>query len=350
MVKKNKKLFYQKKALITGITGQDGSYLAELLLSKGYEVHGIIRRSSSFNTGRIDHIFEQLHLHYGDLTDSLNIDNIINTVKPDEVYNLAAQSHVQVSFEMPEYTGNVDAIGTLRIIEAVRKHCPKAKIYNATTSELFGLVQETPQTEKTPFYPRSPYGVAKLYSYWICKNYRESYGLFISNGILFNHEGERRGETFVTKKITKGIAKIQQDLLLKKEITRPLKLGNIYSKRDWGYAPDYVYGMWLMLQQDNPDDFVLATNETHTIKEFIEEVCKHTRIDLVWSGSGINEVGIDNNTKQVIISIDSKYIRPAEVDLLLGDYTKAKTILGWEPKVSFKELAKIMIEYDINKI
>lgn len=340
----------KKKALITGITGQDGSYLAELLLSKGYEVHGIIRRSSSFNTGRIDHIFEQLHLHYGDLTDSLNIDSIINTVKPDEVYNLAAQSHVQVSFETPEYTGNVDAIGTLRLIEAVRKHCPNTKIYNATTSELFGLVQETPQTEKTPFYPRSPYGVAKLYSYWICKNYRESYGLFIANGILFNHEGERRGETFVTKKITKGLAKINQDLLLKKETIKPLKLGNIYSKRDWGYAPDYVYGMWLMLQQDNPDDFVLATNETHTIKEFIEEVCKHTNIDLVWSGSGINEVGIDNNTKQVIISIDSKYIRPAEVDLLLGDYTKAKTILGWEPKVNFTELAKIMIEYDIDQI
>ncbi len=339
-----------KTALITGITGQDGSYLAELLLSKGYEVHGIIRRSSSFNTSRIDHIFDQLHLHYGDLTDALNIDSIINTVKPDEVYNLAAQSHVQVSFEMPEYTGNVDAIGTLRIIEAVRKHCPKAKIYNATTSELFGLVQETPQTEKTPFYPRSPYGVAKLYSYWICKNYRESYGLFISNGILFNHESERRGETFVTKKITKGLAKINQDLLLKKETIKPLKLGNLYSKRDWGYAQDYVYGMWLMLQQDNPDDFVLATNETHTIKEFIEEVCKHTCIDLIWSGSGLNEVGIDNNTKQVIITIDHKYFRPAEVDLLLGDYTKAKTILGWEPKVNFTELAKIMIEYDIDQI
>ena len=329
-----------KKVLITGITGQDGSYLAELLLGLGYEVHGIIRRSSSFNTGRINHIFDKLHLHYGDLTDSLNVDSIISSVKPDEIYNLAAQSHVQVSFELPEYTGNVDALGTLKIIEAVRKHCPTSKIYNATTSELFGLVQEIPQTEKTPFYPRSPYGVAKLYSFWICKNYRESYGLFISNGILFNHESERRGETFVTRKITQGL-----DRWI--ETQTPIQLGNLDSKRDWGYAPDYVYGMYLMLQQDKPDDFILATNETHTIREFIEEACKIIDIPIKWEGEGVNEKGIDSNTGNVIIEINPKYFRPAEVDILLGDYTKAKTILGWEPKIKFLELVKIMIEHDL---
>jgi len=332
-----------KKALIAGITGMDGSYLAELLLAKKYEVHGIIRRSSSFNTGRIDHIFDQLHLHYGDLTDSLNIDSIINSVKPDEIYNLAAQSHVQVSFELPEYTGNVDALGTLKIIESVRKHCPKSKIYNATTSELFGLVQETPQTEKTPFYPRSPYGVAKLYSYWIAKNYREAYNMFISNGILFNHEGERRGETFVTRKITIGLSN-----WIKTQ--RPIKLGNLDSKRDWGHAPDYVYGMWLMIQQDIPDDFVLATNETHSIREFIEEACTHTNIKLQWTGEGVNEVGIDLNTGKIVVEINPKYFRPSEVNLLLGDYTKAKTILGWEPKVKFKELVKIMMEHDLKNV
>lgn len=337
-----------KRALITGITGQDGSYLAELLLNKGYEVHGIIRRSSSFNTGRIDHIFDKLQLHYGDLTDSLSVDSIINKIKPDEIYNLAAQSHVQVSFEIPEYTGNVDALGTLKLIEAIRKHCPKAKIYNATTSELYGLVQETPQTEKTPFYPRSPYGVAKLYSFWICKNYREAHNLFISNGILFNHESERRGETFVTRKITLALSEIENSLENNQKIT-PLKLGNLDSKRDWGYAPDYVYGMWLMLQQDKPDDFVLATNETHSIREFIQEAIYHTNMRLIWTGEGVNEKGVDEITGQTIIEINPKYFRPAEVDLLLGDYTKAKTILGWEPKVKFEELVKIMMKHDLEK-
>jgi GDPmannose 4,6-dehydratase len=303
-----------KKALITGITGQDGSYLAELLLGLGYEVHGIVRRSSSFNTGRIDHISDKIHLHHGDLTDSLNVNNIISLIKPDEIYNLGAQSHVKVSFELPEYTGNVDALGTLKIIEAAKIHCPNAKIYNATTSELFGLVQETPQTEKTPFYPRSPYGVAKLYSFWICKNYRESYNLFISNGILFNHESERRGETFVTRKITQGLSKWMKN-------HTPIQLGNLDSKRDWGYAPDYVYGMYLMLQQDKPDDFVLATNETHTIREFIETACKLIDIDIKWEGEGVNEKGIDLNSGDVVIEINPKYFRPSEVDNLLGDYS-----------------------------
>lgn len=332
-----------KKALITGITGQDGSYLAELLLSLGYEVHGIIRRSSSFNTGRINHIFDKLNLHYGDMTDSLNIDNLINKIKPDEVYNLAAQSHVQVSFEMPEYTGTVDALGTLKLIEAIRKHCPNCRVYNAATSELFGLVQETPQTETTPFYPRSPYGVAKLYSFWICKNYRESYGMFISNGILYNHESERRGETFVTRKITKGLSK-----WIKTNI--PLQMGNLDSMRDWGYAPEYVYGMYLMLQQDKPDDFILATNETHTIREFIEVACDIAGINLTWvGGHGLNEKGVDLNTGKTVIEINEKYFRPCEVDLLLGDFTKAKTILNWEPKTKFKDLVKIMMNHDLNK-
>ena len=277
---KNKR---KKIALITGVTGQDGSYLAELLLNKGYEVHGIIRRSSSFNTGRINHIYNNpnLKLHYGDMSDSLSLDNIIFKTKPDEIYNLAAQSHVHVSFSIPEYTGQVDALGTLKLLEAMKKHTPNCKFYNATTSELFGLVQEIPQKETTPFYPRSPYGVAKLYSYWICKNYKESYNLFISNGILFNHESKRRGETFVTRKITTTLSNIQKSIQNNEEYNT-LKLGNLDSKRDWGYAPDYVEGMWLMLQQDKPDDFILATNETHSIREFIKETDKYTMFNIEW--------------------------------------------------------------------
>lgn len=330
-----------KKALILGITGQDGSYLAELLLEKGYEVHGIIRRSSSFNTGRIDHIYPQIHLHYGDTTDTLSLEHIIQKVKPDEIYNLAAQSHVQVSFELPEYTGQVDALGVLRLLEIVKNNCPNTKIYQASTSELYGKVQEIPQKETTPFYPRSPYGVAKQYAFWICKNYREAYHLFVSNGILFNHEGERRGETFVTKKITKGLSNWYKTGI-------PFKMGNLDAKRDWGYAKDYVYGMWLILQQDKPDDFVLATGECHTVREFIEESCKYVDVDILWLHSGVNEIGIDKKSGKVIVEIDPKYFRPTEVDLLLGDPTKAKEILGWEPKVKFKELVKIMMEYDLN--
>lgn len=336
----------KKIALITGITGQDGSYLAELLLEKEYEVHGIIRRSSSINTSRIDHIYEQLQLHYGDVTDSLCIDTIISRVKPDLIFNLAAQSHVKVSFEMPEYTGEVDALGTLKLLEAIRKHCPNSRYYQASTSELFGLVQETPQTEKTPFYPRSPYGVAKLYSYWMCKNYREAYNMMTFNGILFNHESERRGETFVTRKITLALSKIHHALIDNKEFSS-LKLGNMYSKRDWGYAKDYVEGMYDVIMHDTADDFVIATNETHTIKEFVEEACKYTNIKLKWVGEGIDEKGIDINTGKIIIEIDSKYYRPAEVDLLIGDYTKINNTLGWKPKTKFKELVEKMMKFDL---
>jgi len=342
---KNKR---KKIALITGVTGQDGSYLAELLLNKGYEVHGIIRRSSSFNTGRINHIYNNpnLKLHYGDMSDSLSLDNIIFKTKPDEIYNLAAQSHVHVSFSIPEYTGQVDALGTLKLLEAMKKHTPNCKFYNATTSELFGLVQEIPQKETTPFYPRSPYGVAKLYSYWICKNYKESYNLFISNGILFNHESKRRGETFVTRKITTTLSNIQKSIQNNEEYNT-LKLGNLDSKRDWGYAPDYVEGMWLMLQQDKPDDFILATNETHSIREFIKETDKYTMFNIEWFGEGLDEKGIDKKTGKIIIEIDPKYFRPAEVDILIGDYSKAKNILGWEPKVKFKELVEIIMKFDL---
>ena len=338
----------KKKALITGITGQDGSYLAELLLNKGYEVHGIIRRSSSFNTSRIDHIFNQLNLHYGDMTDSLSLDGIIQEVNPDEVYNLAAQSHVHVSFQIPEYTGEVDALGTLKLIEAIRRHVPKCKIYNATTSELYGKVQETQQKETTPFYTRSPYGVSKLCSFWISKNYRESYDMFISNGILFNHESERRGETFVTRKITIALSKINKALKNGTDY-EILKLGNLSAKRDWGYAPDYVEGMWRMLHHDKPDDFVLATNETHSIKEFINEAIKYTDIDLECHGVDENTYAVDKNTSKVIIAIDPKYYRPAEVELLIGDATKAKEQLGWEPTVKFKELVEIMMKNDMKK-
>jgi GDPmannose 4,6-dehydratase len=332
-----------KKALITGITGQDGSHLAELLLEKGYEVHGIIRRSSSFNTGRIDHIYPHLKLYHGDVTDTFSIEHIIQEVKPDEIYNLAAQSHVAVSFELPDYTGQVDALGVLKLLETVRKYSPNTKIYQASTSELFGKVQEIPQKETTPFYPRSPYGVSKLYAYWICKNYRESYNLFISNGILFNHEGERRGETFVTKKITHGLVNWTKTRI-------PIHLGNLNAKRDWGYAKDYVYGMWLMLQQDKPDDFILATGEAHSNREFVEEACKYINVDIEWQGEGIKEIGVDKNSGDaIVIQVDPKYFRPAEVDILLGDPTKAKEILGWEAKTKFKDLVKLMMESDLQQ-
>jgi GDPmannose 4,6-dehydratase len=339
-----------KKALITGITGQDGSYLAELLLEKGYEVHGIIRRSSSFNTGRIDHLYKDLHLnnvklflHYGDLSDGSNISRIIEKIKPDEIYNLAAQSHVKVSFDVPKYTADVTGVGTLRILDAIKESGIKTKFYQASTSELFGLVQETPQKETTPFYPRSPYGCAKLYSYWITINYRESYGLYACNGILFNHESPRRGETFVTRKITRGLARI----LAGKDDC--LYLGNLDSKRDWGYAKDYVEGMWLMLQQKKPDDFVLATGKMHSVREFIAEACKTAGVKLKWKGKKEKEVGIDENTGKIIIRIDPKYYRPAEVDLLLGDPSKATKKLKWKAKTKFSDLVKMMMEYDMKK-
>lgn len=339
-----------KKALITGITGQDGSYLAELLLEKGYEVHGIIRRSSSFNTGRIDHLYKDPHinnvklfLHYGDISDSSNVARLIEKITPDEIYNLGAQSHVRVSFDVPEYTGDVVGLGTLRILDAIKEAGIKTKFYQASSSELFGKVQETPQKETTPFYPRSPYAVAKLYSYWITVNYRESYGIYACNGILFNHESPRRGETFVTKKITRGLARI----VAGKDSC--LYLGNLDAKRDWGYAKDYVEGMWLMFQQKSPDDFVLATGETHSVREFLEACARILKIDLQWKGKGVKEIGIDKKTKKTIIKIDPKYFRPAEVDLLLGDPSKARKKLGWKPKTKFKELVKIMIEADLEK-
>ena len=342
-----------KKVLITGITGMDGSYLAELLLEKGYEVHGVIRRSSSFNTGRIDHIFDKLNLHYGDVTDPLVISNLVSKIQPDELYNLAAQSHVKVSFEEPYYTGQVDAMGTLVILEAVRNHCPKCKIYQASTSELYGGMDynmpETGYTEISVMHPRSPYGCAKMYGLWITKNYRESYNMFICNGILFNHEGERRGETFVTRKITLGLSRIKKSLLNKTEF-EPLKLGNLYSKRDWGYAKDYVEGMWRMLQHSKPDDYVLATNETHTIKEFIDIAVDYIGIDVEWIGDGINEKLVTKSSRKVIVEIDEKYYRPAEVDVLLGDYSKAKEVLKWEPAVRFDSLVKIMINHDLEKL
>lgn len=344
-MKKQKKAKSRKSqvALITGITGQDGSYLAELLLDKGYEVHGIIRRSSSFSTGRIDHIFSKLHLHYGDLADATCVSKIVQTVQPDEVYNLGAQSHVRVSFDMPDYTSDIDAIGTLRLLDAIKNYKPDAKFYQASSSEMFGMVQEVPQTENTPFYPRSPYGCAKLYGYWITKNYRESYGMFATNGILFNHESPRRGETFVTKKITRALARIK---LGKQD---KLKLGNLYSKRDWGYAKDYVEAMWAMLQYKKPEDFVIATNETYTVKDFVEECAKVLGMEIIWKGKGINEKGIDKKTGKTIIEIDEKYFRPAEVDLLIGNPAKAKRLLGWKPKTSFKNLVKIMTEHDYDE-
>jgi GDPmannose 4,6-dehydratase len=333
----------EKIALITGITGQDGAYLAELLLDKGYIVHGIKRRSSSFNTQRVDHLYRDPHernvnfyLHYGDLTDSTNLIRIIQEVQPDEIYNLAAQSHVQVSFETPEYTANSDGLGTLRLLEAIRilGMEKKTKFYQASTSELFGKVQEIPQKETTPFYPRSPYAAAKLYAYWITVNYREA------NGILFNHESPIRGETFVTRKITMAVAKIKHGLQEK------LYLGNLDAKRDWGFAGDYVELMWLMLQQDQPDDYVIATGETHSVREFVELTFKEVGIDIIWNGGGPEEVGIDANTGKILVEIDPRYYRPTEVELLIGDPSKAKEKLGWAPKVKFKELVKIMIKSD----
>jgi GDPmannose 4,6-dehydratase len=339
-----------KKALITGITGQDGSYLAELLLEKGYEVHGLIRRSSSFNTERIDHLFKDFHdedaklfLHFGDLSDGSNISRLIEQIKPDEIYNLGAQSHVRVSFDVPEYTGEITGLGALRILDAIRESGVKTKFYQASSSEMFGKVIEVPQNENTPFYPRSPYGCAKVYAYWITKNYRESYNLFACNGILFNHESPKRGETFVTKKITRALSRIKLGLEPK------LYLGNLEAKRDWGYAKDYVECMWMMLQQEKPDDYVISTGETHSVKEFIEEVCKILDIDLIWKGKGINEKGIDKKTGEIIIEIDPIYFRPAEVDLLIGDSSKAKKILGWKPKTNFKELVKLMVDADFEK-
>ena len=330
-----------KVALITGITGQDGSYLAELLLEKGYEVHGIVRRASLINTARIDHIFDKLTLHYGDLTDSTNLVSVIKKVEPDEIYNLGAQSHVKVSFEIPEYTGQVDGLGTLRILEAVRLLGmeDKVRIYQASTSELYGLVQEVPQRETTPFYPRSPYGVAKLYGYWIVKNYRESYGLHASSGILFNHESPRRGETFVTRKITRGLSRIstgQQDVL---------SLGNLDARRDWGHAKDFVEAMWLMLQQDEPDDYVIATGEQYSVRDFVNEAAPYFGMNIEWMGEGLNEIGYDWNTKRPVIKVDPKYFRPAEVETLLGDPSKAKEKLGWEPKTSFTQLVEDMCIY-----
>ena len=330
-----------KKALITGITGQDGSYLAELLLSKGYEVHGIVRRSSLINTHRIDHIYERINLHYGDLTDAVNVMGVIRAVEPAEIYNLGAQSHVKVSFEMPEYTANVDALGTLRILEAVRMLGMEkdVRIYQASTSELYGGVLGTPLSETTPFHPRSPYGVAKMYGYWIIKNYREAYGFHASSGILFNHESPRRGETFVTRKITQGLSRISVGL------QKVLYLGNLNAKRDWGHAKDYVEAMWLMLQQDEPDDYVIATGEQYSVRDFVNEAAPYFGFKLEWMGEGEDEIALDWNTKKTIIGINPRYFRPAEVDSLLGDATKAKEVLGWEPKIKFKELVEDMCIY-----
>ena len=328
-----------KVALITGITGQDGSYLAELLLEKGYEVHGIVRRCSLINTHRIDHIYPELKLHYGDLTDATNLISVIKQVEPDEIYNLGAQSHVKVSFETPEYTAQVDGLGTLRVLEAVRLLGmeKKTRIYQASTSELYGDVQETPQTETTPFHPRSPYGVAKLYGYWIIKNYRESYGMHCSSGILFNHESPRRGETFVTRKITRGLSLVSvgmQDIL---------ELGNLNAKRDWGHSKDYVEAMWLMLQQDEPDDYVIATGQQYSVKEFVDKVAPYFGFKIEWMGEGLEETGFCWNTKRPIIKVNERYFRPAEVESLLGDATKAKEKLGWEPKITFDELVEDMV-------
>ena len=345
-------------AIITGVTGQDGSFLAEFLIEKGYEVHGIIRRSSSFNTERIEHLYieeliedlkskRKLQLHYGDMTDSSNLIRLIQTIRPKEIYNLAAQSHVKVSFDLPEYTAETDGVGTLRILEAIRicgleKIC---KIYQASTSELYGKVREIPQNENTPFYPRSPYGAAKIYAYWITKNYREAYGMFAVNGILFNHESERRGETFVTRKISLAVARIA------KGTQKKLYLGNLDTKRDWGYAKDYVKCMWLMLQHHTPEDFVIATGEQHSVREFVEKAFEVLKIKIKWEGIGVKEKGIDSKTGKVIIEIDPKYYRPTEVETLLGDPTKAKTVLGWDPKeTSFHQLVKIMVENDKKQV
>ncbi|MDR1702186.1 MAG: GDP-mannose 4,6-dehydratase [Sporomusaceae bacterium] len=340
----------QKTALITGITGQDGAYLAEFLLDKGYIVHGVKRRSSLFNTDRVDHLYQdrneenvKFFLHYGDLTDSTNLIRIIQEVQPDEIYNLAAQSHVQVSFETPEYTANSDALGTLRLLEAIRILGleKKTRFYQASTSELYGLVQETPQKETTPFYPRSPYAAAKLYGYWITVNYREAYGMYACNGILFNHESPIRGETFVTRKITRAVARIKLGLQKK------MYLGNLDAKRDWGYAKDYVEAMWLMLQQEEADDFVIATGKTHKVREFVEFAFREIGTEILWQGSGIEEKGLDKATGKVLVAIDKRYFRPTEVELLLGDASKAKAKLGWQPKTPLNELVAMMVQEDI---
>jgi GDPmannose 4,6-dehydratase len=338
-----------KTALITGVTGQDGSYLAELLIQKGYEVHGMIRRSSSFNTSRIDHLYNdpnvlhsKLFLHYGDMTDSSNLNRILDRVKPDEIYNLAAQSHVKVSFDVPEYTAEVDGLGTLRILDAMKETQVGAKFYQASTSELFGKVQEVPQIETTPFYPRSPYAVAKLFSYWTVVNYREAYNLFACNGILFNHESPRRGGTFVTRKITQAVVRIMRG-----GQSTPIKLGNINSQRDWGYAPEYVEGMWRVLQSASPSDYLLATNEMHTVREFVEQAFAYFGENIYWEGIDESEKGFLRSNSQLVVEIDPYYYRPTEVDLLVGDYSKAKRELGWEPKVKFDELVSIMVRADL---
>jgi len=337
-----------RKAFITGITGQDGSYLAELLLQKGYQVHGMIRRSSSFNTGRINHIYRDPHeadtrllLHYGDLNDASSINRLLREVRPDEIYNLGAQSHVRVSFDVPEYTGEVDALGTVRLLEGIRETGLDTRFYQASSSELYGKVVETPQRETTPFYPRSPYACAKAYAFYITLNYRESYNMFACNGILFNHESPRRGETFVTRKITRGAARIKLGLQDR------LYLGNLEAKRDWGFAGDYVEGMWRMLQADHPDDYVIATGETHSVREFAELVFGRLGMPLTWQGAGVDQKGIDGTTGKTVIEIDPRYFRPAEVDLLLGDASKAKRELGWEPKTSFSELVQMMTDADL---
>lgn len=337
-----------KKALITGITGQDGSYLAELLLQKGYEVHGLIRRASTFNTSRIDHLFQDPHvkdkkliLHYGDLSDSSNLSRLIESINPNEIYNLGAQSHVRVSFDMPEYTADVVGLGTLRLLDAIRESGVKTRFYQASSSEMFGKVQEVPQKESTPFYPRSPYACAKVFAYWITKNYREAYNLFACNGILFNHESPRRGKTFVTKKITRGLTRIKLGL------DKKLFLGNLDAKRDWGFTKDYVYGMWLTLQQPKPDDYILATGESHSVREFVEETAKCLGMEIIWKGKGLKEKGINKKTGEIIIEIDPAYFRPSEVDLLIGDASKAQKILKWKTTVSFKDLVKMMVEDDL---
>jgi len=334
------------KAFITGITGQDGSYLAEFLLEKGYEVHGLVRRSSIDNTNRISHLLgepKRVTLHYGDMTDAGSLNRILYKIEPDEVYNLAAQSHVKVSFDIPQYTGDVNAIGTVILLESIREVNPKIKFYQASSSELFGKVREIPQNENTPFYPRSPYAVSKLYAYWITVNYRESYDLFACNGILFNHESPRRGETFVTRKITRGIANILRGKI------DCLYLGNLDAKRDWGFAGDYVEAMWLILQQEKPDDYVVATGETHTVREFCELAFKAVGINLIWEGKGLEEKGVDKDTGKVLVRVSKEFFRPAEVDLLLGDPTKAKTKLGWKPRVSFEELVEMMVKSDLGE-
>lgn len=342
----------KKKALITGITGQDGSYLAELLIEKGYEVHGIIRRHSTISTTRIDHLFENsqignksLFLHFGDLTDSSNLNRLIEKIRPDEIYNLAAQSHVAVSFEVPEYTAEATGVGTIRLLDAIRETGVKCKFYQASTSELFGGLPDTaPQSEKTPFYPKSPYGVAKLYSYWITVNYRESYDLFACNGILFNHESPRRGETFVTRKITMAVASIMAGKQEK------LSLGNLDAKRDWGFAGDYVEGMWRILQQSEPKDYVLATNETHKVREFVQLAFNEVGVEIEWKGTGVDEKGYDKKTGRLLVDVNPRYFRPAEVELLWGDATKAEAELGWERKVSFKKLVSMMVDSDMRAI